>query len=102
MKNPFGVSGLMEWLNLVPGDDRRLMATLRPAVQAIVAPLHEAGLDQRQAAFMVIQAMAAVLAAQDSPTDRDRLMSEALLALDRVREEWAQAQAGRRPRSTVH
>lgn len=92
---------LRDWLGLAePGAEQRLLDAMAPVCRAIAASLRKSGLDQRQAAFMVVMVMGAVLAAQPSATDRDRLMSEALLALDRVRDEWARAQA-RRPRPTV-
>lgn len=94
---------LRDWLAIAePEAEQRLLDAMAPACRAIAGSLKKSGLDQRQAAFMVVMVMGAVLAAQPSPTDRDRLMSEALLALDRVREEWAKARARRQPRPEVH
>jgi len=92
-----------EWLGIDgPDAEQKLLDAMAPACRAISGSLRKSGLDQRQAAFLVVMVMGAVLAAQPSATDRDKLIVEALLALDRVRDEWAKARARRRPRPMVN
>jgi len=98
----FADEGLMAWLGVDnPEAEQRVLDAMAPACRAVSSSLRKSGLDDRQAAFMVVMITGAVLAAQPSPKDRDRLMVEAILALDRVRDGWAQARPRRGPRPPV-